>query len=160
MDISDGGQSLDPQWIDIGNNVSGVAYGCRDASPVAAGVTTAATVTVAGVTTATTTADHPSRGALPMLGEGTPSASFECLLPHRHPRLAEIYVPLDSDRRDLGPHIGVVQEFNARRVLDLACSDGCATPALGVRSDPAPAAIGDWHDVRTGMLIYAAVRCR
>ena len=36
--ISDGGQSLDPQWIDIDNNVSGVAYGCRDASPVAAGV--------------------------------------------------------------------------------------------------------------------------
>ncbi|MFE5990545.1 hypothetical protein [Streptomyces sp. NPDC056453] len=124
MGISDGGQSLDPQWIDIDNNVSGVAYGCRDASPVAAGVTTAATVTVAGVTIATTTADHPSRGALPLLGEGAPSASFACLRPHRHPRLAEIYVPLDSDRRDLGPHIGVVQEFNARRVLDIACSDG------------------------------------
>ncbi|MGW6404827.1 hypothetical protein [Streptomyces sp. NPDC055134] len=36
MDISDGGQSLDPQWIDVDNNVSGVAQGCRDASPVAA----------------------------------------------------------------------------------------------------------------------------
>ncbi|WP_372350207.1 hypothetical protein [Streptomyces sp. KL116D] len=36
MDISDGGQGLDPQWTDVDNNVSGVVQGCRDASPVAA----------------------------------------------------------------------------------------------------------------------------
>ncbi|MFG3369292.1 hypothetical protein ACIPWY_35330 [Streptomyces sp. NPDC090032] len=36
MDISDDGQSLDPQWLDVNNNVCGVVQGCRDAAPVAA----------------------------------------------------------------------------------------------------------------------------
>jgi ribosomal protein L11 methylase PrmA len=45
-----------------------------------------------------------------------------------HPRLAEIHDPLDSDRSDLDPHIGVVQEFNARRVLDIGCGTGVRHP--------------------------------
>ncbi|MGX1673835.1 hypothetical protein [Streptomyces sp. NPDC055400] len=36
MDISDDGQSLNPQWLDVNNNVCGVVQGCRDAAPVAA----------------------------------------------------------------------------------------------------------------------------
>jgi hypothetical protein len=35
VDISDEGQSLDPRWTDIDNNVCGVAQDCRDAAPVA-----------------------------------------------------------------------------------------------------------------------------
>lgn len=31
VDVSDGGQKLDPQWTDVGNNVCGVVDGCRDA---------------------------------------------------------------------------------------------------------------------------------
>ncbi|WP_405634396.1 hypothetical protein OHB53_09460 [Streptomyces sp. NBC_00056] len=36
MDISDEGESLDPQWLDVNNNFCGVVQGCRDAAPVAA----------------------------------------------------------------------------------------------------------------------------
>lgn len=36
VDISDEGQRLDRQWIDLGDNVCGTLRGCRDASAVAA----------------------------------------------------------------------------------------------------------------------------
>ncbi|MEU7120657.1 hypothetical protein [Streptomyces zaomyceticus] len=36
MDIPDGRQRLDRQWIDLRNNVCGTLRGCRDASAVAA----------------------------------------------------------------------------------------------------------------------------
>ncbi|MFE9676430.1 hypothetical protein ACFYO5_20190 [Streptomyces sp. NPDC006259] len=35
MDISDDGQNLDPQWVDVANNVCVVLHGCRNASTVA-----------------------------------------------------------------------------------------------------------------------------
>ncbi|MFF3320766.1 hypothetical protein [Streptomyces sp. NPDC002889] len=35
MDISDDGQKLDPEWIEVGNNICGSLRGCRDASSVA-----------------------------------------------------------------------------------------------------------------------------
>ncbi|MEU5334490.1 hypothetical protein AB0G51_14335 [Streptomyces asoensis] len=35
MDMSDGGQKLDPEWVEVGNNVCGVLRGCRDAFAVA-----------------------------------------------------------------------------------------------------------------------------
>lgn len=35
MDISEGDEELDPEWIEVGNNVCGILRGCRDASPVA-----------------------------------------------------------------------------------------------------------------------------
>ncbi|MEU5985075.1 hypothetical protein [Streptomyces sp. NPDC047434] len=36
MNVSDGGQKLDRQWADLGNNVCGVLHNYRDASAVAA----------------------------------------------------------------------------------------------------------------------------
>ncbi|MER7171747.1 hypothetical protein [Streptomyces mesophilus] len=36
MDISDDGQRLDPRWIDVSNNISGVVQNCRDSGAVAA----------------------------------------------------------------------------------------------------------------------------
>ncbi|MET9361309.1 hypothetical protein ABZX93_10380 [Streptomyces sp. NPDC006632] len=35
MDISDDGRKLDPEWVEVGNNICGVLRGCRDASAVA-----------------------------------------------------------------------------------------------------------------------------
>ena len=40
------------------------------------------------------------------------------------PRLAAIYDLLYPDRRDLDAYIGVVREFDARRVLDIGCGTG------------------------------------
>ncbi|NGO79184.1 hypothetical protein G6045_26545 [Streptomyces sp. YC504] len=36
MDISDDGQSLDPRWIGVSNNIAGVVQDCPDGSAVAA----------------------------------------------------------------------------------------------------------------------------
>jgi len=35
VDTSDDGQKLDPEWVEVGNNVCGALRGCRDASAVA-----------------------------------------------------------------------------------------------------------------------------
>ncbi|MGQ4382859.1 hypothetical protein [Streptomyces sp. SAS_270] len=35
MDISEDGQQLDPEWVEVDNNVCGVLRGCQDASAVA-----------------------------------------------------------------------------------------------------------------------------
>ncbi|MEW2345384.1 hypothetical protein [Streptomyces griseoaurantiacus] len=35
MDVSDDDQKIDPEWVEVGNNVCGVLRGCRDASAVA-----------------------------------------------------------------------------------------------------------------------------
>jgi SAM-dependent methyltransferase len=40
------------------------------------------------------------------------------------PRLAAIYDLLYPDRRDLDAYLGVVREFDARRVLDIGCGTG------------------------------------
>ncbi|MEY2581721.1 MAG: hypothetical protein QOE09_1570 [Ilumatobacteraceae bacterium] len=39
-------------------------------------------------------------------------------------RLAEIYDPLDPDRRDLEVYAALVEEFGARSVLDVGCGTG------------------------------------
>jgi SAM-dependent methyltransferase len=40
------------------------------------------------------------------------------------PRLARIYDPLDPDRADLDVYAAIVEEFGARRVLDVGCGTG------------------------------------
>jgi len=39
-------------------------------------------------------------------------------------RIAALYDPLESDRTDLDAYLDIVQEFGARRVLDLGCGTG------------------------------------
>lgn len=41
-----------------------------------------------------------------------------------HPRLAAIYDALDPDRSDLEAYSALVDEFGARRVLDIGCGTG------------------------------------
>lgn len=51
-------------------------------------------------------------------GDGLTDAVFD------DPRLAAIYDALDPDRSDLDAYLGIVEEFGARRVLDLGCGTG------------------------------------
>lgn len=39
------------------------------------------------------------------------------------PRLAPLYDPLDPDRSDLDAYLAMVEEFEARSVLDVGCRD-------------------------------------
>jgi SAM-dependent methyltransferase len=63
------------------------------------------------------------------------------------PRLARIYDPLDPDRGDLDVYAAMVDEFGARRVLDVGCGTGslaCLLARRGVEVtgvDPAGASL-------------------
>lgn len=62
-------------------------------------------------------------------------------------RLAEIYDPLDADRRDLDAYMAMADEFSARSVLDIGCGTGtfaCLLAETGrevIAVDPAAASL-------------------
>jgi 2-polyprenyl-3-methyl-5-hydroxy-6-metoxy-1,4-benzoquinol methylase len=64
------------------------------------------------------------------------------------PRLAAIYDDIDGDRSDLDHYEAIVEEFGARRVLDIGCGTGtfaCRLAARGltvIAVDPAAASLG------------------
>src|SRR5437868_14872515 len=62
-------------------------------------------------------------------------------------RLADIYDDVDSDRSDLDAYVAMVDEFNARSVLDIGCGTGtlaCLLAGRGIEVtgvDPAAASL-------------------
>lgn len=63
------------------------------------------------------------------------------------PRLAGVYDPLESDRRDLDAYVALVDELGARSVLDIGCGTGTFACRLAERGkeviaiDPARASL-------------------
>ncbi|HEV2368593.1 MAG TPA: class I SAM-dependent methyltransferase [Acidimicrobiales bacterium] len=66
---------------------------------------------------------------------------------YAHPRLAEIYDAVDSDRSDLDVYLALVEELGSKSVLDIGCGTGsfaCLLAARGldvVGVDPALASL-------------------
>jgi ubiquinone/menaquinone biosynthesis C-methylase UbiE len=71
------------------------------------------------------------------------------------PRLADIYDAVEFDRSDLDAYVALVEEFNARSLLDLGCGTGTFACLLARRAksvigvDPAAASIA-------GLDLYSA----
>jgi SAM-dependent methyltransferase len=70
-----------------------------------------------------------------------------------HPRLVAIYDALDSDRSDLDAYAAMVDEFDARSVLDLGCGTGTFAVLLAARGVRVTGV-----DPATGSLAYARRR--
>jgi SAM-dependent methyltransferase len=70
-----------------------------------------------------------------------PDALFE------HPRLAQVYDPLDPDRSDLDAYVATLDDCGARSVLDVGCGTGTLACTLARRGmdvtavDPAQASL-------------------
>ncbi|MGI5131744.1 class I SAM-dependent methyltransferase [Pseudonocardia sp. CA-107938] len=71
-------------------------------------------------------------------------------MPDRHftdPRLVAVYDAVDGERVDLDPYVAMVEEFGARRVLDIGSGTGVFATRLAARGidvvgvDPAPASV-------------------
>lgn len=64
-----------------------------------------------------------------------------------NPRLAEVYDDFDPDRTDLNAYVEMVEEFDARSVVDLGCGTGTLACLLAMRGisvvavDPAAASL-------------------
>jgi SAM-dependent methyltransferase len=63
------------------------------------------------------------------------------------PRLAELYDPLDADRRDLDAYLAMAGEFDAATVVDIGCGTGTLACLMAQRGltvtgvDPAAASL-------------------
>ncbi|MGW5352114.1 class I SAM-dependent methyltransferase [Streptomyces sp. NPDC004031] len=66
---------------------------------------------------------------------------------YTHPRLAALYDPFETGRRDLTAYLDMAEEFGARRVLDIGCGTGVFALLLAGRGadvtgvDPAGASL-------------------
>lgn len=60
-------------------------------------------------------------------------------------RLAEVYDDLEADRDDLGHYVAMVDEFEARHVLDVGCGTGVLACRLAAKVSRSPVSTRQRH---------------